>query len=149
LRHIPVDPDFEAKVRGSFIRQRVMQEIGASLVEVSPGRSEVHLRIRESLTQPDGGLATGVIASVLDSACGYATLSLSPPGGAVLAVEFKVNFISPATGRLFIARAEVARTAANLSTCSADAYMIVEDKEKLVATMLSTIMTVVRPKGGS
>ena len=86
---------------------------------------------------------------MLDSACGYATLSLSPPGGAVLAVEFKVNFISPATGRLFIARAEVARTAANLSTCSADAYMIVEDKEKLVATMLSTIMTVVRPKGGS
>ena len=144
MEHTPKDPDFEAKVRESFLRQRVMQAFGASLVRLSPGRSEVHLPIKESLTQPNGDLDAGVIASVLDSACGYATLSLSPPGGAVLAVEFKVNFISPATGEVFVARAEVIRTDGNLSTCTAGGFTTDSGKEELVAAMLSTIITVIR-----
>lgn len=143
MEHAAHDPDFEAKVRESFLRQGAMQALGASLVRLSPGRSEVHLPIEERLTNQDGVLDSGVIASVLDSACGYATLSLSPPGGAVLAVEFKINFLSPPTGETFIARARVNRTAGGLSNCSAEGYTASAGKEKLVTAMLSTIMTVV------
>jgi uncharacterized protein (TIGR00369 family) len=145
LNFIPKDPDFGNKVRESFARQKVMGTFGASLTELSPGRAEIRLPFSESLTQQHGFLHAGVLASVLDSACGYATLSLSPPNGAVLAVEFKINFLSPATGESFIARGKVLRAGRNLSTCTAEGFAATSGQEKLVATMLSTIMTVIRP----
>lgn len=141
----PKDPDYEAKVRESFTRQKVMETFGASLTRLSPGRAEILLPFKEVLTQQHGFLHAGVVASVLDSACGYATLSLSPPNGAVLAVEFKVNFLSPATGDSFIARGKVLRAGRNLSTCTAEGFAVTSGREKLVSTMLSTIMTVIRP----
>jgi uncharacterized protein (TIGR00369 family) len=145
LDFTPKNPDYEAAVRESFVRQKVMGTFGAELTHVSPGRSEVRLPFSEDLTQQHGFLHAGVVASVLDSACGYATLSLAPPRGAVLAVEFKVNFLSPAEGDFLVARAGVLRAGRNLSTCTAEGFSVANGNEKLVATMLSTIMTVIRP----
>jgi uncharacterized protein (TIGR00369 family) len=141
----PKDPEYEAKVRESFVRQKVMGTFGASLTHISPGRSEVRLPFKEELTQQHGFLHAGVVASVMDSACGYATLSLAPPRGAVLAVEFKVNFLSPAVGDEFVARGAVVKAGRNLCTCTAEGLALSGGKEKLVATMLSTIMIVARP----
>ena len=63
----------------------------------------------------------------------------------MLAVEFKVNFVSPAIGIEFIARGEVKRAGKNLATCASEGFVVKDGEEKLVATMLSTIMTVIRP----
>lgn len=144
----PEVPDFEAIVRETFRRQKVMETFGASLTRISPGSSEIRLPFKESFAGWDGSLHAGVIASILDSACGYATISLSPPGVAVLAVEFKINFLAPARGGDFLARAAVSETRGELVTCTAEGYSAADGKEKLVATMLSTIMTVSRPRGG-
>ena len=38
----------------------------------------------------------GAIASVADSANGYAAYTLAPPDTDVLAVEFKINLLAPA-----------------------------------------------------
>ena len=43
----------------------------------------------------------------MDSACGYAALSVAPEGCDVLSVEFKVNLLAPAVGEHFVARAHV------------------------------------------
>lgn len=144
LEFTPKDPDYAAKVRESFVRQKVMGTFGATLAHISPGQSEIQLPFREELTQQHGFLHAGVVASILDSACGYATLSLAPPRGAVLAVEFKINFLSPAVGESLVARGKVIRSGRSLSTCTAEGFMVSDGKEKLVATMLSTIMTVIR-----
>lgn len=45
------DPNFEARVRASLARQKVMQTIGANLVRVSPGEVEIDLPFREDLVQ--------------------------------------------------------------------------------------------------
>ena len=87
--------------------------------------------------QHDGCLSSGVIAALLDSACGYATLSLSPPGRAVLAVEFKVSFLSPVNGEAFIARAVVERESGALATCAAEGFSAAGDEEELAAAMIS------------
>jgi acyl-coenzyme A thioesterase PaaI-like protein len=58
----------------------------------------------------------------------------------VLSVEFKVNLLGPATGEVFEARAHVKRAGKTLTVCTADAYAISGGKEKVVATMLATIM---------
>lgn len=48
---------------------------------------------------------TGIITAVVDSACGYAALSLTPPGVGVLTVAFKVNLLNEAGQTLLGARA--------------------------------------------
>ena len=49
-----LDPQFEARVRASFARQRAMETIGATLGRVEPGVVEVALPYRADLTQQLG-----------------------------------------------------------------------------------------------
>jgi uncharacterized protein (TIGR00369 family) len=138
----PQAPEFEARVRASFARQEVMRTIGATLVSVQPGAVEIVLPFRTDLTQQHGFLHAGIVATILDSACGYAAFSLMPTNMAVLAVEFKINLLSPATGSQIVAKAQVKKVGRTLTVCTADAYAYGEGEPKLVATMLSTIMAV-------
>jgi uncharacterized protein (TIGR00369 family) len=133
------DPEFERRVRESFLKQSVMQLIGASLAEVAPGRVEIRLPYREDLTQQDGYLHAGIVTTILDSACGYAAFTLMPATSSVLAVEFKVNLLAPAKGDEIIARGQVKRAGRTLSVCTADAFAVEKGEERLCATMLGTM----------
>jgi len=134
--------DPSQRVRNSFAQQQFMTTLGASLRSVKPGAVEIEMLFRAELTQQDGFTHAGAITSVLDSACGYAALSVAPEGANVLSVEFKVNLLSPAVGERFVARALVKRAGRQISVCSADAFAVRGKEEKLVATMLATIITV-------
>jgi uncharacterized protein (TIGR00369 family) len=136
------DPGFAERVRESFARQRLMQAIGARLVGVAPGAVEIALPYREDLTQQHGFLHAGVIAAVLDSACGYAAYTLMPADAAVLSVEFKTNLLAPATGSELVARGRVVRAGRTITVCQADGLMQDGAAERHVATMVGTMMTV-------
>jgi uncharacterized protein (TIGR00369 family) len=138
----PQDPDFEARARTTFQRQRVMQTIGARVTRVAPGEVEIELPYREDLTQQNGFIHAGIVTTVLDSACGGAALTLMPADAGVLSIEFKTNLLAPARGELLIARARVVRAGRTVTVCTADALMREGDREVLVATMLGTMMTV-------
>ncbi len=138
----PRDADYERRVRESFARQRAMGTFGARLERVAPGEVEIALGFDERLTQQHGYLHAGVVAAVVDSACGYAALSLAPAGAEVLSIEFKLNLLSPAAGEGFAARARVVRAGRNVTVCAGDAFALKEGREKLVATMLATMMNV-------
>ena len=137
----PRDPDYQRRVRESFARQRVMETFGARLLRVAPGEVEIGLDFREDLTQQHGYLHAGVVAAVVDSACGYAALTLSHAGAEVLSVEFKLNLLSPAAGESFVARARVVRAGRTVTVCAGDLFALKGGAEKLVATMLGTMMT--------
>ena len=139
-RFEPRDPDFEAKVRGSFSRQTAMQTLGAVMGRVGPGEVEIEMSYRADLTQQHGFIHGGIVTAIIDSACGYAAFSLSAPDTAVLTVEYKVNFISPAKGERLLARGEVVRTGATIAVCKGDVLAYDGGEETLVATMLSTMM---------
>lgn len=79
--------------------------------------------------------------AVVDSACGYAALTLSPPGAEVVSVEFKVNMLAPAVGELFVARARVVRAGRNITVCAGDLFAVSGGTEKHTAAMLATMMT--------
>jgi acyl-coenzyme A thioesterase PaaI-like protein len=64
----PADPDFDARVRASLARQRVMALIGATLSRIAPGQVELDLPFSPELTQQRGFAHGGVIASLLDAA---------------------------------------------------------------------------------
>jgi len=129
------------RVRASFAQQQFMAMLGASLTSVKPGAVEIVVPLRADLTQQNGFLHAGVITSILDSACGYAALSVANEDANVLSVEFKVNLMSPAVGEQFVARSHVKRAGRLLTVVAADAFAINGTEEKLIATMLATIIT--------
>ena len=136
------DPDFEARVRKSFARQTVMATFGAELSRVAPGAVEILFPYREALTQQHGFLHAGILATMLDSACGYAAFSLMPADAAVLSVEFKINLLAPAAGERFAARARVIRPGRTVTVCEAGGWAIQGSGEKRVAHMVGTMMCV-------
>ena len=143
----PQNPDFRAVVRESFQRQRFMTTLGAKLVRVEAGDVRIAMPHATAFTQQVGFLHAGAISSIADSANGYAALSLCPPGHDVLAVEFKINLLSPANTPWLIACGRVVRPGRTLTTCFCDVWGVhaetgdVPDGARRVATMLSTIIS--------
>src|SRR5262249_38843384 len=102
-------------IRYSFARQGLMSTLNASLTFVAPGEIHIDMPFAAHLTQQDGYIHGGVITSLADNACGYAALSLAPAGSNVLAVEFKVNLLTPARAPHFQARGRVLRRGRTLT----------------------------------
>lgn len=138
----PVDPEFGACVRTSFAQQAMMTTLGATLERVAPGEVDIRLPFRADLTQQHGFLHAGAMTTVVDSACGYAALTLMPVGAAVLTVEFKVNLMAPGKGESIMARGRVIKAGRTLTTCVGDVFAIAGGDEKHLLTMLATMMTV-------
>jgi uncharacterized protein (TIGR00369 family) len=138
-RELQVDA-FEKRVRENFRRQAFMTTLGAEITTRKKGEVEIRFPFHSSLTQQNDFVHAGAITSILDSACGYAALSVAPEGHDVLSVEFKVNLLAPAVGEEFSARSHVKRAGKTLIVCAADAFAKENGEEKLVATMLATIM---------
>lgn len=137
-----LDPRFEERVRDSFDKQAFMRTVGATLTRVEPGVVDIELPFDEALTQQHGFLHAGAITTIVDSACGYAALSLMPAGAAVLTVEFKVNLLSPARGGRFVAMGRVKKRGGTLLVCEGDVIADPESAAKPIATMLATVMCV-------
>lgn len=143
------DPDFEARVRSSFARQRMMHLLGAHLTAMRPGQVEITLPFRGDLTQQHDYLHAAAVTAIADSACGYAALTLMRPGLEVLSVEFKVNLLAPAAGERFIAVGTVIRPGRTLTVCAADVHAEQSGERKLVALMQATMIAVDREKAMS
>ena len=90
---------------------------GLAQVQVSDDGTTSLLRLAmpydERFSQQNAFLHAGAIASVADSANGYAAYTLAPPDTDVLAVEFKINLLEPAreTGFLLAATPVTPRSA--------------------------------------
>ncbi len=138
----PQNLDFESAVRESFDHLTLMRTIGATLERVSPGEVEIALPFRTDLTQHHGFMAAAVLTAVIDVACGYAAMTLMPPGYSVLTIEYKANFLAPAQGGRVVARGRVIRPGRTVTVCAGDVVAVDQGEEKLVATLLATMMRV-------
>lgn len=138
----PADPRFEQRVRNSYSRQSAMRLIGATLERVALGEVEIVLPSSPELLQQHGYVHGGMIGAVLDTACGFASLSTMPPGVGVLTVEYKINFLAPANGERFRMIGRVRKAGRTLTFAEADAYALREGGERLIATMTATMMTI-------
>ena len=120
-----------------------METIGASLTKIAVGEIEISLPFRDDLVQQHGFLHAGIVTTIVDNACGYAALSLMPPDTAVLTIEYKVNFLSPAIGEKMLATGRVTKPGRNVTVCHGDVFAINQEEQKFgCPTMLTTMMTV-------
>jgi uncharacterized protein (TIGR00369 family) len=117
-----------------------MATIGAELAEVGSGRVVIAVPIAPHLSQQDGFLHAGVVTTALDSACGYAALTLMPSEAEVLTVELKISLLAPAGGHRLLAEGEVVRAGRTLTVCRGDAHAEQGAERVHVATMLATMV---------
>lgn len=136
-----METSVEKRVKESFARQTVMATIGASITVVEPGEVTIELPFRSDLAQQHGFIHAGVVTMIVDTACGYAALTRMSASAAVLTAEYKINFLSPAEGEKLIARGRVLKPGRALTVCYGDVHAVKDGQEKLVATMLATMMT--------
>ena len=138
----PRNAEYAARVRDSFALQGAMQTLGANLGHIAPGAVDIELAWAAVLTQQHGFLHAGMVATALDSACGYAGFSLMPADAAVLTIEFKINLLAPAKGERFRMEGRVLKPGRTITVCEGRAFAIDGGQEKLVATMGCTLMAV-------
>src|SRR5205085_10537075 len=96
---VPLDPNYDTRVRASFARQGAMRLLGARLLALKPGFCAIELPYRDDLTQQHGYIHAGMVSAIADSAGGYAGFSLFPADSTVLTFEYKLNVIAPAAGQ--------------------------------------------------
>ena len=111
----PQDEAYAQRVEDSFERQKIMKTLKATLVEVTPGTTVIQMPYRVEITQQHGFVHAGAMATILDSACGYAAYTLMAKDEAVLSIEYKINMLAPAKGKSVIARARVVRAGRTIS----------------------------------
>jgi len=136
------DPAIDRRIRDSFGRMRAMTTIGASVAAVRAGEVDVVLPFSAALTQQHGFVHAGVIATIIDTACGYAALTLMPMDAAVLTTEFKLHLLSPAKGERFIALGRVVRPGRKLMVCIGDVFAEDGASRKQIALMTASMMVV-------
>lgn len=130
----------EDRIKQSFGKQNLMQTLGAELVSIERGMVKIACSFSDTLTQQHGYFHAGVATSILDSACGYAALSMMPEKAEVLTVEFKVNFLRPAETSKLIAIGKVLKCGKTLVICEGEVYD--EAEERLIANMTATMITI-------
>lgn len=136
----PADPAFEARVRDSFARQSIMRTIGAEMTRVAPGEVEIRLPWRADLCQQHGFLHAGVVATIADSAAGYAAYSLFAADASVLTSEYKLHLLAPAEGELFLARGRVLKPGRTLTIAETEVLALKDGREKLCAKLIGTLV---------
>jgi uncharacterized protein (TIGR00369 family) len=143
----PADPDYERRTRESFTRQGAMAHLGASLGRVEPGYVEIALPFRPELSQQHGFFHAGIVATIADSAGGYAAFTLFPADAGVLTIEFKVNLMAPADGERIVAAGRVIRSGRTITVARFDVHVEKAGRVTHCATGLQTIMRILGRAG--
>ena len=105
---------------------------GLEVTSASAGQIELALPWRAEFGQYTGFLHAGLIGTLIDTACGFAAVTVA--GSGVLAAHFSVNCLRPAQGERFIARARVVRAGKTQVFTACDLFAVTAQEEKLVAT---------------
>ena len=114
---------------------------GFEVLAATDGAAEIRMQWRDDFTQYAGHLHAGMIAALLDTACGFAAATLV---GSVTASHFSMNCLKPAVGRHFVAKGTTVR--AGRRQVFARAELFAEDEQGKMS-MVATGETVLVPLG--
>ncbi len=131
---------FFSKISQSFEQQAFMKTLGAQLDLVEHGKVIISVRLKRNMMQQHGFGHAGVTFSIGDSAAGYAALTQMGENQEVLTSEMKIHLLSPADGKILKAVGSVLKTGKKLIVVKSDIYSIKDEKDKMVATMLGTMV---------
>jgi uncharacterized protein (TIGR00369 family) len=138
--YVAKDPGYAQRVRASFARQGAMTLIGALMTDLAPGYCAISVVPRPEILQQHGYVHAGIVATLVDSAGGFAGFTLFPADSSVLTVEFKLNLLAPAIGDRLVAEGFVVKPGRTLVITRGEVHAEKGGKRTLVAMMQQTLM---------
>jgi uncharacterized protein (TIGR00369 family) len=106
--------------------------LGLEVTAASEGRAELQLTWRSEFGQYSGFLHAGIMGALIDTACGFAAVTITPER--FLASHNSVNFFRPAVAKRFIAQGKILKPGKRQIFCSAEVYGdAIEDKRRLAS----------------
>ena len=112
---------------------------GIEVLRADAGSAEISVLWKPELGQYAGFLHAGMVGALIDTACGFAAVTLV---GRVLASHYAVNCLRPAVGERFIAKARVVKPGKTQVFTACELFAHAGGEERLVATG-ETILVVV------
>jgi uncharacterized protein (TIGR00369 family) len=113
--------------------------LGIELEGIASGTATLAVNVRKELTQNQGVLHGGAIASLIDTATAFAIISLLPPREKVTTVDLAISYLRPVTRGRVKAVAKVVRAGRRLFVVSAEVF---DMQGKLTTTALSTYIKI-------
>ena len=132
------------RIEASFVRQGLMQHLGARIVSVAPGEVEVALPYSERVTQQQGGYHGGAMGALADIAAGYAGLTCASAGMEVATVEYKINFLAAFKDGELRARGHVVRAGKRLIITTAEVVHLDADGAESPCALMQQTLAVVK-----
>ena len=133
------------RIETSFLRQGLMQYLGARLLRVEPGLCVVALPYSERVTQQQGGFHGGAMGALADIACGYAAMTTVPADSEVTTVEYKINFLAGFKDGELVATGRVVKAGKRVIVTSAEvAHHDPVGRQTACALMQQTVMPVAK-----
>lgn len=131
------------RIEASFLRQGLMQHLGARLLRVEPGLCEVALPWSERVTQQQGSFHGGAMGALADIAGGYAALTVAAEDSEVTTVEYKINFMAAFRDGELRALGRVAKAGKRIIVTTAEVTHVAADgKQSACALMQQTLVPV-------
>src|SRR5688572_12279781 len=123
--------DILAQIRAINASAAFNRWSGIEVLSADAGRAEIAMPWRGEVGQYAGFLHAGLIGALIDTACGFAAVTVA---GRVLAAHYSVNCLRPAVGERFVARARVVKPGKSQVFTACELYAVSAGEEKLVAT---------------
>jgi uncharacterized protein (TIGR00369 family) len=120
---------------------RLNRLAGFNVTAGEAGAAEIVMYWNDDFTQYAGHLHAGMIAALLDTACGFAAASAV---GNVTASHFSMNCLRPAVGRRFISKGIVVRVGKRQIFAKAELFA---ENEQGISTLVATGETLMVPIG--
>lgn len=123
---------------------------GFKVDRVAYGAFETSLAVLPHHRQQDGFVHAGVIATMADHTAGYAAFTTVAHEFRILTIEFKINYLRPATGKAMVCRSQVIKPGRQIIVSESELFSLVstdpdtdsKGREHLVSKALVTLMAV-------
>lgn len=112
--------------------------LGLELLDIGNGRASFELIINKDLTQ-NGNVHGGVIASLIDSSCACAAISLIYPNGYVTTIDLQVEYLKPVSKGRLLGKAKCIKAGKNIFFCKAKVW---DEENKLISTGGSQLLRI-------
>jgi len=116
--------------------------LGLVPVSLEPGAFVTRLKLQKHHLQQDGFAHAGLIATMADHTAGYASFSLVPEGRRILTIEYKINYLQPASGEYLECHGHVTKPGKSILFTEAEVYSVSGKNRKLVAKAMHTMASV-------
>lgn len=130
------------KVKALFEDANFIKELGLKPLDIDKGFLKTSLIIEPMHLQQHNFIHAAVLAAIADHTAGGAATTLVKDDEEVLTIEFKINFLKPATGNELYCEAKVIRGGKSIIVAESDVYSDKSGRDKLLAKAIVTLTPV-------